>query len=129
MLIDLTILDEGCSQRRCYGPSESGDVNCCSFHPTKPKLACGLDGGRVCLFSESSQSIPFAEWTKTILQAATNPWIKCIDWKVGRQNSSCAIFFKIKKNFVYSWTGANWLLEWSMGWWSFGTKMEPSHLN
>ena len=100
------IPDKDCRQRRCYGPSESGPVYCCSFHPTKPKLACGLDGGRVCLFSVTDHSISFAEWTETVLQAAESSWVKCIDWKVRHQSSSCANIFQNKKYFCLQVDGS-----------------------
>ena len=95
-LIDLMIWDEGCSKRCCYGPFQSG-VFCCSFHPTKPKLACGLERGRVCLFSGTHHSTPFSEWTETLLQAATRSWVKCVDWKVRHQNSSCPNVWQWRK--------------------------------
>lgn len=34
-----------------YDVGEKGSVWHCRFHPTKAKLACALDGGRVCVFS------------------------------------------------------------------------------
>jgi len=100
------IADKVCSKRRCYGPSESGGVTCCSFHPTKPKLACGLDGGRVCLFSASDESTPFSEWTEMVLQAATSSSVVSIDWKVWHQNSSCENFFQMKKNLLLQVDGS-----------------------
>jgi hypothetical protein len=93
-LIFLYLIFETVGRRRCYGVNETGDVNCCCFHPSKPKLACGLGKGKVCLFSGTDQSTPFSEWTETVLEATKSSWVSCIDWKVRLQNPSCANFSK-----------------------------------
>ncbi len=55
----------GCWQQRCYDSVQRGDVNCCSLHPSRLELACGLERELIRLFSGTSHSTPFCQWTDT----------------------------------------------------------------
>jgi hypothetical protein len=71
----------GCP-RPCYDEGEKGLVWHCRFHPTKPKLACALDKGRVCVFYARSPSMPFSEWEKLLFYTESSSLVLSIDWNV-----------------------------------------------
>ena len=100
----------GCWKRLCYDPNQKGDVDCCRFHPSKPKLACGLDGGRIWLFCGTSHSTPFCQWeTKRILKAESKDDVRCIDWNVSQLSIIAKCFWMNRvagvRMQISCWTG------------------------
>ena len=86
------LLFSGCWKQRCDDPDQQGKVICCSFHPSRPKLACGLSGGRICLFGSTSHTTPFGQWNKKrILQAQSEAEVVCIDWNVRQLSIICTV--------------------------------------
>ena len=87
----------GCRKQRCDDPNPQDQVICCSFHPSRPKLACGLDGGRICLFGGRSHTTPFGQWNKKrILQAQSEAEVVCIDWNVRQLSIICTVVLNEK---------------------------------
>jgi hypothetical protein len=73
----------GVWREQCGDPNENGKILCCSFHPRKPKLACGFDDGRVVVFSATNQSDPTTPWdTKLVYQTKTRDRVTCVEWNV-----------------------------------------------
>ena len=98
----------GCP-RPCYDEGVKGLVWHCRFHPTKPKLACALDKGRVCVFYARSPSMPFSEWEKLQFYTESTSLVLSIDWNV----SICYFNnFRLKIPVHLHWSSSAWNLWW-----------------
>ena len=81
MMVSLSY--SGVWREQCGDLNGNGKILCCSFHPTKSKLACGYVDGKVVVFSATNQSDPTTPWnTKLVYQAKTRDRVTCVEWNV-----------------------------------------------
>ena len=71
----------------CYDADESGWLQIkwvwnCSFHPSKPKLACSLMNGKIAVFIGKDRSTPFSRWSRVTWRAESTSEVTKIDWNV-----------------------------------------------
>ena len=70
--------------KTCYESTEQGGrVWTCRFHPNASQLACGLDDGRVAIFSAGQgPSTPTDQWHRQTARAITSAFVVSLDWNV-----------------------------------------------
>ena len=83
VVLMVSLYKSGVWREQCGDLNENCEILCCSFHPRKPKLACGFDDGRVVVFSATNQSDPTTPWdTKLVYQTKTRDRVTCVEWNV-----------------------------------------------
>jgi len=122
-----SLLFSGCWKQRYDDPFKNSSVWCCCFHPSKPKLAWGLNGG-VWSLSGNSHSTSIAQWNrKHIFRSNATTAVTCLDWNV-RHLLLTSLICSRTEMYHCRRADANWPQFIGKVRWSSGTKTGPNHL-